>query len=175
MKIIDIFTLVRFTRQTRRNAGGISWPFSFIFQSAVFLNLRPQRVLLDVFETDAMKECARCLLIWVLFHRSWLTQGSSCWKDTKRTLSVLFSNTQGDNRNTASSKTCLLAKAASDLAYITFLAGCSIFRVGWGIFEFWLKNHWLLSVTKSRTVKVSGLKQLCILMPLQALCISHGL
>lgn len=105
----------------------VSWPFRFLCQPQCFSTCILSVVLLAVFETNAMKECARCLLIWRLRRRSWLTQGSSCWKDTKQTLSVLFSNTQGDNRNTASSKTCLSAKAASDLAYITFLAGCGAF------------------------------------------------
>lgn len=49
---------------------------------------------------------------------------------------MLFSNTQGDNRNTASSKTRLAAKAAS--AYITFLAGCGAFWEREACAVFWV-------------------------------------
>lgn len=71
---------------------------------------------------------------------------------------MLFSNTQGDNRNTASSKTRLSAKAAS--AYITFLAGCGAFweREACAVF-------WVLTVISDKEQNSEGrcLKQLVCL------------
>lgn len=85
--------------------------FSTMYDQYILCNLK-----FAVFASDVLKECACWLLIWVLIRCSWLTQRSSCWKDTKQTLSALFANTQGDYREITGSKTSLSARAASKLS-----------------------------------------------------------